>query len=396
MAMIPVITGYGSEPVRADTVQLIGNNFGRVSSVALVDGSGNQYQCDFHVDSGWSIHFTIPRLIPEGSYVPVIGTLDNMASQNLAGPLVLPLLNTTPPLPPPDHEPVPDPASPDTLIILKRLRMEIGDFEESFQASVQGDGFARRFDLPEEVITPTGLQVTLALEDDHGYHPPVIIPEANYTLEATAGIITMATPPPNDSILTVTGKHHQFFTDEELILFIRSAALKHTHSAEELLVYRDANGFKRFLYSNQTVDGVNPVEHHAIALLAAIEALEVIRSDATYDINTVTSDGTSLPREDRFRNLGELIATKQARYDDLCQKLGVGLGRIEVFTLRRVSRTTGRLVPVYVSREYDDRRLPPLRVFAPRNLGVTGGGFTKLDPRGYYSSGEGFDDGGQP
>lgn len=396
MAMTPIITGYGSEPVRSDTLQLVGTGFGRVSSVALVNGAGDQYQCDFIVDSGYSIHLTIPRLIPDGSYIPVIGTLDNIASQNLAGPITLPILDVEVPTRPPGHEPLPDPASAATVLIRNRLRMEIGDFEESFQASVQGDGFARRFDLPEEVITPTGLVVTLALEDEHGYHPPTVVPETDYELEATPGIITLATPPPNDSILTVTGKHHQFFTDEELNLFIRSAALKHTHSAEELTVYRDINGFKRFLYTDQTVDGIKPVEHHAIALLAAIEALEVIRSDATYDINTVTSDGTSLPREDRFRNLGELIATKQARYDDMCTKLGVGLGRIEVFTLRRVSRTTGRLVPVYVSREYDDRRLPPLRVFAPRNLGVTGSGFTKLDPRGYYSSGEGFDDGGQP
>jgi hypothetical protein len=45
--------------------------------------------------------------------------------------------------------------------------------------------------------------------------------------------------------------------------------------------------------------------------------------------------------------------------------LNVGLHRIEVSTLRRESRTTGRLVPLYVPREFDDyswpeRILPPI------------------------------------
>ncbi len=389
MSLTPIVTGYGGVAVRADTLQLIGTGFGRVSSVALVNGSGSQFECDFQVDSGQSIHITIPRLLPDGTYVPVIGTLDNISSQNMAGTITLPALVSDPPSPPPFPEPVPDEASAAMVIIRARLRLEIGDYDESFQASVQGDGFARRFDLPEEVIQTAGLVVTLSLENGSGgYTTPVVqTTPTNYSLEAREGILTMVTAPPNDSILTVTGRHFQFYTDDELNLFIRSAALKHTHSAEALQVYRDVNGFKHFLYTNQTVDGIAPVEHHVVALLAAVEALEVIRSDATFDIDVTTSDGTSLPREERFRNLAELIETKQARYDYLCSQLGVGLGRVEVFTFRRVSRTTGKLVPVYVDREYDDVRTPPLRLFAPRNLGITGAGFAQPDPHAYNGSG---------
>lgn len=387
--LIPIITGFGSPAVRSDTVQLVGTGFGRASSVALVDGTGNQYECDFQVDTGQSIHFTIPRLIPAGSYVPVIGTLDNIASQNLAGPIVLPVVDVGPPAPPADPEPVPDTASPAMLVIRRRTRLELGDNEESFQASVAGDGYSTRFDLPVEVINPSGLVVKMATENTTGgYNPPTtLVAPADYSLDATAGVLTTTVAPLNDAILTVTGTHFQFFTDAELDLFIRSAALKHTHSAEDLQVYRDINGFKHFLYNNETVDTIAPVEHHVVALLAAVEALEVIRSDATYDIDVTTSDGTSLPREERFRNVGEIIATKQARYDTLCSQLGVGLGRIEVFTFRRVSRTTGKLVPVYVNREYDDVRTPPLRLFAPRNLGITGSGFVQPDPHAYYGSG---------
>jgi hypothetical protein len=44
--------------------------------------------------------------------------------------------------------------------------------------------------------------------------------------------------------------------------------------------------------------------------------------------------------------------------------LGVGLYAIEVTNLRRVSRTTGRLVPLFREREYDDYTLPE-RILPP-------------------------------
>lgn len=386
MTMTPIITGYGSPAVRGDTLQVIGTGFGRVSSAALVNGDGDQFECEFIIDWGTSIHLTVPRLLPDDTYIVKLGTLDNIASQNMAAPLVIP--DTTVPVPDaaPDPEPVPDPASVSALAIMRRARQEYGDYSESFQASVTGDGLARRFELPVEVISLTGLSVMRTLENGS---PTALVANTDYTLNTEEGIITLPAALPNDAVLTVTGAHYQFFTDDELVTFVRSAALKHTHSAEDLLVYRDAHNFKRYLYSDQTVDTIAPVEHHVVAILAAIEALEVIRSDTTYDINVMTADGTSLPREDRFRNIGELIAAKQARYDDLCSKLGVGLGRIEVFTLRRISRTTGRLVPVFVDREYDDVRTPPLRVYAPRNKGVTGAGFDAPDPYSYGGTGVG-------
>jgi hypothetical protein len=44
--------------------------------------------------------------------------------------------------------------------------------------------------------------------------------------------------------------------------------------------------------------------------------------------------------------------------------LGLGLGALEIFRLRRVSLTTGRYVPVYTDREFDDPRWPK-RQFPP-------------------------------
>lgn len=383
--LVPIITAYGGPAVRSDTLQLIGTGFGRVSSVALVDVSTqDQYECEFIVDRGNSIHLTVPKLLPDGTYIAVCGTLDNTASQNTAGTLVVPdPLPVIPPPPAPPPDPVPDPASPAHVAIRDRLRLELGDFEEGFQASVEGDGFTRRFDLPEEVISNDGLSVVLTPESGS---PTTLVEGTDFTMDYRAGRITLTDPPADDAVITITGQHYQFFTDDELALFIRSAALKHTHNSDSLSVYRDLDGFKHYLYADQTVDTLGPVEYHAVALLAATEALEVIQTDAAYDIDVTTAEGTSLPRAERFANIGTLIATKRAIYDDLCNKLGVGLGRVEVFTVRRVSRTTGRLVPVYLPQEYDEVRMPPVRVYSPRNLGATGTAVVQPDPHAFYGS----------
>jgi hypothetical protein len=45
--------------------------------------------------------------------------------------------------------------------------------------------------------------------------------------------------------------------------------------------------------------------------------------------------------------------------------MGVGLKAPEVMDMRRVSRTTGRLVPIFEDREYDEHG-PPIRKLPPR------------------------------
>lgn len=52
------------------------------------------------------------------------------------------------------------------------------------------------------------------------------------------------------------------------------------------------------------------------------------------------------------------------RYAELCSLMGIGLYKIQVSNMRRVSRQTGRLVPIFVDREYDDHDFP-IRVLPP-------------------------------
>jgi hypothetical protein len=50
--------------------------------------------------------------------------------------------------------------------------------------------------------------------------------------------------------------------------------------------------------------------------------------------------------------------------------MNIGRYKIEMLTLRRVSKTTGRYVPIYIDREFDDWTIYPVRVFPPIDDGV--------------------------
>jgi len=54
----------------------------------------------------------------------------------------------------------------------------------------------------------------------------------------------------------------------------------------------------------------------------------------------------------------EMVDMRKAQYQELCVHLGIGMFSIDVFSLRRISKATGRYVPVYKPQEVDDRSYP--------------------------------------
>jgi hypothetical protein len=62
-----------------------------------------------------------------------------------------------------------------------------------------------------------------------------------------------------------------------------------------------------------------------------------------------------------------IIAQRQEQYHNLCSALNIGLWRVEMATLRRISRTTNKLVPIYMAQEVDDARMPE-RVYMQNDL----------------------------
>lgn len=223
-----------------------------------------------------------------------------------------------------------------TLVsIIGRVRLEISDQATPFISNATGDGFTTVYDLPHAPVSTLGLSVMV---DDN--------PVGSYSLDEQNGAIVFDLPPAAGAAIQVNGLGYRFFTDAELGYFVDNALKQHLHNR------------------GLTLATLPPVEDYLVTLLASIEALYALLNDAAYDINVNTPEGVSVPRNQRFQQLMEMIQLREKQYKELSEALNVGLSRVEQFTLRRVSRKTGRLVPVYKPREIEDSR-PPERVFLP-------------------------------
>jgi hypothetical protein len=148
------------------------------------------------------------------------------------------------------------------------------------------------------------------------------------------------------------------FTDDELEQYVRDALLQHTYGQTDTTRYRDGNGFIQFDRVAKSIQNLPEVEELPVGLLAAINAMWDLITDAATDIDVSTSEGTHIPRSQRFAQMTNAVDRLQSRYREVCAQLNVGLYRIEVMNLRRVSRTNNRLVPIYREREYDETTLP--------------------------------------
>lgn len=224
-----------------------------------------------------------------------------------------------------------------------------------FRGLFRGTGSQKTFDLPAVNISTSFLNaftvdpVTLAIVD---------LTPNDYALDLGNGLIKLNTVLARDVQLVVEGNSFSLFTDAEIIAFLHEALLQHTNAATDTVRYRDEHGFIKYAHYAVTLHNLPEVEEIPVALLASTEALWALSTDASTDIDVHTSEGTFVPRSQRYSQIVSQISLLTEKYKTLCSQLNVGLYRIEISTLRRVSKTTGRLVPVYVEREFDESTMP--------------------------------------
>jgi len=161
---------------------------------------------------------------------------------------------------------------------------------------------------------------------------------------------------------------YKWFTDDQLAEFVNTAVLQQTY------------GRTNSTGSALTLATLPPVEEYPAALLATIEALWVLATDAAFDIDIHTPEGVTIPRSQRFHQLSYIIDEKKALYKELSSLLGVGMYAVSVYNLRKVSMKTGRLVPFYLPREVEDST-PPDRIYPPMS---TYGGEVKVEQNAIY------------
>lgn len=235
--------------------------------------------------------------------------------------------------------------------IVDRVRLELGDMPKKFTYTAPGTGTQKAFDSKIKPVEPSSLVVQVS--SPQGTVP--IPAPAGYTVEKDLGIFHFYTAPAANATVTITGTSYRYFTDSDLERFVDTAIEQHTHERT------DAYGRK------MTVGNLPSVEEYPIAILAAIEGLWALATDAAFDIDIQAPDGVMIPRSERYRQLTQIIQQRMEQYKQLSSALNIGLWRLEMGTLRRVSRHTNRLVPIYMAQEIEDSKYPQ-RVYIENNL----------------------------
>ncbi len=221
-------------------------------------------------------------------------------------------------------------------VLSDRLRSELGDVGKSFVETIVSDGIATRHQLNYYPVNGSDLVIMVGAANV----------SSTTTIEESNGMLILDSAPNEGDVITVAGTYYRYFTDAEICNYVDTAFLQ--HSGTNTTAYG----------SKVTYTNLRSVEEYPIVLLASTMALFTLATDAAYDIDILAPDGVSIPRSERYRQLMEIIQSRKEQYRELCNLLGVGLYRIEVATLRRISNRTNRYVPVYKPQELDDSSRP--------------------------------------
>lgn len=248
--------------------------------------------------------------------------------------------------------------------VIERIRSEIGDFGSPFRDDFTGGGELSSFDLSETHVL-TGSVTAYLVE---GGISTALVQDTDYRIDSREGrcvLLGARGPLAHGQQLVVQGSGAGMFSDQELGVYVQDAVTQHAYGRTFQSRYRDELGFIRYTDDPVTLTTLPPVEEPLVAYLATTNVLWTLATDAASDASISTAEGTNVDRAGRYRQLMEHLGSLQTRYNTLSSQLNVGLASIQVFQLRRVSRTTNRLVPVFREREYDDagypqRLLPPV------------------------------------
>lgn len=252
--------------------------------------------------------------------------------------------------------------------LVSKVRLELGDSGKSFVVQFVADGTTNRFDIHYSPLDATQVYVAMNGSDV----------TSTTSVEESSGTLVFDTVPVEGSEITVSGIYYRYFTAAELAYIVESAlsqhAAKHTDSLGRSL----------------TPETLPAIEEYPVVVYATSLALYTLATDASFDIDIAAPDGVSIPRSERYRQLMDMVQTRKQQYQELCVHLGIGMFSIDVFSLRRVSKATGRYVPVYQPQEVDDRSYPqrvatPLPVYGnkPVEWPTEGGELTAYQGRAF-------------
>jgi hypothetical protein len=266
-----------------------------------------------------------------------------------------------------------------TQRIAQMTRLRLRDLPRPFLVRQTCSGVAWRFELPVENIQRANFQVVLTDTTAGGTRSQVI--DQDFFLDDHGGTLTFAQAPAQGILIVAQGTFYRDYLPAELDLYIRTAYVQHTYGMDPAgtvdVGYPPPPGPPPLNSAGQPVSygqaypmQISEVEEYPISILVTIMALWHMAVGAAQQHDVHTPDGVTIPVGQTFQQLTTMIGQLQEQYLMLSSALGVGLYRITQSKLRRTSRTTKRLVPVFRSKEYDDitwpqREMPQIDVTQP-------------------------------
>ena len=226
---------------------------------------------------------------------------------------------------------------------VKLARNYLRDFPKFFQVTF--DVVGRTYELGQPNIDSSTLWIATTSGGSVN-----ALGSSDYSLDARNGILRLSTTVPQNSKLLVEGYYYEWLLPADLEFYCERSINFHRPTITIPL------------------EQANAAVLDVIGLGALVEALQALMTEFSRDIDVMTSESIHIPGSQRFRMLQSLCQQWEIEYRKHANNLNIGPERIEQFSLRRVSRTTNRLVPLYLAKEIGDYG-PMERIFAEDSEG---------------------------
>lgn len=208
-------------------------------------------------------------------------------------------------------------------------RRYLRDFPKFFQTTFAVVG--RTYELGQINIDSNTLWVALFDGEE-----TTELTSTDYTLDERNGILRLATLPTGNQTIMVEGYYYEWVTPDDLTFYAQRAVEKHIRSL------------------GISIDEMSDMLVNAIGIATITECLWALMTEYSRDIDVITSESVHIPASQRFRMVQALLMQWEAEYKRHATALNIGIDRVEVFSLRRVARSTNRLVPLYKPKEFGD------------------------------------------
>lgn len=205
--------------------------------------------------------------------------------------------------------------------------------------------------LPHPLVASSTLGVYTTTPPVPPATDPTTTPTDAWQLDERNGLLKLTDDTLLAKRLLISGYHYSWFLDSDL-----------TFHAQQVLGEMTYSG-------TMSLSSMGAAHLEVMMLGTIVQALWSLSMELMLDIDVSTPEGMFIPARQRYQQVSAMLTAFEAEYQSKASMLNMGLGALEIMRLRRVSLSTGRYVPVYREREYDDPR-PPERIYPPIPYGV--------------------------